>query len=114
MSYAKMGRLTKEVELKDAGSVKVANFSLAVDRARKREGQPDVDFIPCTVFGKAAEAMAAHCVKGQTLFIEGDWQNDTYNDKDGKKRDKWNVYVNNVVFGPKPGSAPVDDEIPFA
>ena len=115
MGYSKMGRLTKEIELKDAGSTKVANFTLAVNRQRKREGAPDADFVPCTVWGKLAENMAKNLVKGQTIEVKGEWQNDAYTDKDGKKRDNWHVEVESCEFGPKPNaSAPAAPAAPAA
>jgi single-strand DNA-binding protein len=117
-----MGRVTSDIEVKDAGSAKVANFSLAVRRRFQRDGQSVTDFVPCVVWNKLAETMAQHVSKGQQILIEGDWENDSYTDKEGKKRDKWIVRVSNFEFaGPKPGSAASggdviadDDEIPFA
>lgn len=118
--YVEIGRVTNDIEVKDAGATKVANFSLAVPRQFKREGQPETDFPRCVVFGKLAETMAQHVVKGQQIYVTGRLENDAYTDKDGKKRDNWVVKVDSFKFaGPKPGasgSADVvdDDEIPFA
>jgi single-strand DNA-binding protein len=117
------GRLTKDIELKDAGNSKVANFSLAVDRAIKQEGKPEVDFIDCAAFGKTAEFMGKYMAKGSKIALEGRLQNDTYTDKEGKKRTHAVVIANAVEFaGPKPNTdadvaADVEDEtdeIPFA
>ena len=118
-------RMTKDIELKDAGNSKVANFSLAVDRTIKQEGKPDVDFIDCAAFGKTAEFMDKYMSKGSKIAVEGRLQNDVYSDKEGKKRTHAVVIVSSVEFaGPKPsaeGTAAVasetDDEsdsIPFA
>lgn len=117
------GRLTKDIELKDAGNSKVANFSLAVDRAIKQEGKPDVDFIDCAAFGKTAEFMGKYMSKGSKIALEGRLQIDTYPDKEGKKRTHAAVIANAVEFaGPKPNNdaevaadvVDESDEIPFA
>ena len=114
-----MGRTTKDLELRDAGSTKVVNASLAVPRARKVEGQPDTDFHDFTVFGKSAEAMAKHVTKGSQIVIVGNLQKDNFTDKEGKTRANTKVMVTEWYFaGSKPdasGNAVADDdEIPFA
>lgn len=115
------GRTTKDIEVRDAGATKVANFSLAVDRDRKVEGQPEVDFHDCTIFGKSAEAMAKHVGKGSQILVRGALQNNQFTDRDGKSRVNKIVMVDKVEFialkAPAGADgAPVadDDEIPFA
>lgn len=116
-----MGRTTKELELKDAGSTKVVNATLAVPRVRKVEGQPDTDFIDFTVFGKSAEAMAKHVTKGTQIVIVGRLQRDSYTDKDGKSRattkvmvEEWHFAGNKVTAAAAEDPIADDDEIPFA
>ena len=48
-----VGRLVRDPEVRygQNESVSVAKFSLAVERRFKRDGEPTVDFINCTVFG---------------------------------------------------------------
>ena len=48
------GRITKDLELKQAGQVSKCDFTLAVDREYAKEGQQKTDFINITVFGKTA------------------------------------------------------------
>ena len=52
-----IGRLTKDIELKTTQSnVKVANFTLAVNRRFVKEGQEQTaDFINIIAWGKTAE-----------------------------------------------------------
>ena len=55
---ALMGRLTRDPEIRFSNSqnpVEIANFSLAVNRRYKRDGEPDADFFDCVAFGKTAE-----------------------------------------------------------
>ena len=119
--YTNIGRVTSDIEVKDAGSTKVANFSLAVRRRYQRDGKAVTDFVPCTAWGKLAETMGEHVAKGQMIYVEGEMENDPYTDKEGKKRDKWNIRLNNFQFaGPKPEGNAADvadddgDELPFA
>ena len=51
-----VGRITKELELKKTPSgSSVCSYTLAVNRVRKTEGQPDADFINCVTWNKQAE-----------------------------------------------------------
>lgn len=81
-----MGRLTRDPEVRySAGEnpVTIANFSLAVDRRFKRDGQPEADFFNCTAFGKMAEHVEKYYHKGIKVVVEGRLQNDNYQNKDG-------------------------------
>lgn len=112
------GRTTKDIEVRDAGSTKVANFSLAVNRDRKVDGQPEADFHNCTIFGKSAEAMAKHVGKGSLIEIRGALQNNQFTDRDGKSRTDKVIIIEKVEFlnlkAPGGGAADESDEIPFA
>lgn len=53
-----MGRLTRDPEIRYTQSEKpvaVVNYTLAVDRRYKREGEPSADFINFVAYGTAAE-----------------------------------------------------------
>ena len=90
-----MGRLTRDPETRygqGATGVAVGNFSIAVDRRFKREGEPDADFFDCTVFGKHAEFVEKYLKKGTKVVLEGSVQNDNYTNKEGQK-----VYTTDVI-----------------
>lgn len=90
-----LGRLTRDPEIRySAGAEQkaVAKFSLAVDRAYKREGEQSADFINCVAFGKSAEFAEKHFRKGQKILVEGRWQTGSYTDKSGGK-----VYTNDCI-----------------
>ena len=61
-----VGRLVRDPEVRygQNESVSVAKFSLAVERRFKRDGDPTVDFLNCTVFGKSAEFTEKYFRKG--------------------------------------------------
>ena len=90
-----MGRLTKDPEVRYTQGEKptaVAKYGLAVNRAIKREREPDADFINCVVFGKAAEFAEKYLRKGSRVVISGRIQTGSYTNKDGVK-----VYTTDVV-----------------
>ena len=64
-----VGRLTKDPELKYTTSGKaVATFTLAVQKEYKRE---EDDFIKCIIWGKGAETINEHLIKGKRLAVQG-------------------------------------------
>ena len=89
-----IGRLTKDIELKTTQSnVKVANFTLAVNRRFVKEGQEQTaDFINIIAWGKIAEFCDKYFGKGQQIGISGRIQTRTWDDDQGKKH-----YVTEVV-----------------
>ena len=69
-----MGRLTRDPELRysqSATPVAIARFSLAVDRRRKREGEPQADFFNCTAFGSQAEFVEKYLRQGIKILLTG-------------------------------------------
>lgn len=88
-----VGRLTKEPELRTTQSgAKVCQYTLAVNRTRKTEGQPEADFISCVSWNKTAELMNQYLSKGALIGIEGRIQTRSYDDNTGRK-----VYVTEVI-----------------
>lgn len=101
-----IGRLVREPELKYTQSgFAVLRFTVAVDRKLskdKREeaqanNQPTADFISCTAFGKAAEAIANYHSKGSQIGVEGRIQTGSY-EKDGRRIYTTDVLVNSITF----------------
>ncbi len=89
-----VGRLTRDPEMRMSQSgTGVVRFSIAVDRIRKVEGQPEADFISCVAFGKTAEFMSNYLHKGYLISVEGRIQTGSYdNQQTGQK-----VYTTDVV-----------------
>lgn len=93
------GRLTKDPEVRaTASGTTVTNFSIAVDRRFKREGQPEVDFFNCTAFGKTADAIGKFFNKGRMIVISGSLQNDSYTNKEGRKVTATSVLIEGFSF----------------
>lgn len=88
-----VGRLTKEPELRTTPSgAKVCQYTLAVNRTRKADGQQEADFINCVSWNKTAELMNQYLSKGALIGIEGRIQTRSYDDNTGRK-----VYVTEVL-----------------
>lgn len=88
-----IGRWTKDLEVKYTGQgTEVASGSIAVNRRFKQEGQPDVDFINVTIWGKVAENTAKYTGKGSQVAVHGRIQTRNYENKEGKR-----VYITEVV-----------------
>lgn len=84
--------MTKDVEIRNAGSTLVARYTLAVDRKFKREGEQTADFIPCIAFGRNAEFAEKYLTKGKKIAVVGRIQTGSYTKQDGTK-----VYTTDVV-----------------
>ena len=93
-----MGRLVHAPKVSQAGDTKVAKYSIAVDRAFKREGKAEADFFDCTAFGKPAEFAEKYLVKGTKVVVRGRMECEPYTDKDGNKKYPWALIVEAQEF----------------
>jgi len=123
-----IGRLTKDVELKQTPSgVAVVNFTVAVNRRFDRE---QADFINCIAWRSTAEFVSKYFNKGSMIAVVGSLQTGSY-EKDGQTHYTTDVNVDEVYFtGSKSESSgsnnasnasdpfsdlptPADDDLPF-
>lgn len=95
------GRITKDLELKQAGQTQVTNFSLAVDNPFKKD---DTSFFDIVAFGKTAELLNNYCGKGSKILIEGNLKQDRFQDKEGNNRSVVRVIGNRIEFLDSKGS----------
>lgn len=93
------GRLTADPTIRTTPNGKsVAEFSIAVDRRMKVDGQPAADFPRLIAWGKTAELIGKYFTKGRGIGIVGRLQTGSYKDKDGKTVYTTDVIVENVSF----------------
>ena len=90
-----MGRLTRDVDYRQAGDTTVARYTLAVDRRGKQEG---ADFIQCVAFGKSAEFANKYFQKGTKIAVSGRISTGSYTNKDGVKVFTTEVVVDDQEF----------------
>lgn len=90
-----MGRLTRDPEVKytqNDNPLAVGNYTIAVDRPRKKDAPAEADFINCVAFGKTAEFAEKYLRRGTKILIEGSIQTGSYENSEGKK-----VYTTKVL-----------------
>ena len=84
-----MGRLTCDPEIRYANNENntcIANYTLAVDRRFKRQGdEQTADFIRCVAMGKGGEFAEKYLHQGTKIVVEGRIQTGSYTNKDGQK-----------------------------
>lgn len=83
-----MGRLTRDPEVRYSqgdNPMAIANYTLAVDRRYKRDGEDSADFISCVAFGKAAEFAEKYFRQGLKIAVIGHIQTGSYTNRDGQK-----------------------------
>ena len=116
-----LGRLTSDVELKQAGEFQIANFSVATNK--KIKGVDKASFHNVVAWNKQAEVLSKYSAKGKRVLIEGEISYETY-EKDGQTKYITKIVAHNVqivdfvesnktTFDAKKETTISVDEIPF-
>ena len=93
-----IGNLTKDVECRTTQSgVKVANFTIAINRRVKSNGEQQTDFFNIVAWRQLAELCEKYLSKGKKVAVIGSIQTRTY-EKDGVKRTAWDILADEVEF----------------
>ncbi len=100
-----IGRLTRDVEMRytQNSSTAIANYTLAVNRPYKQNGEQEADFLRCTAFGKMAELAEKYLAKGMRVAVEGRIQTGNYTNRDGQKVYTTDIMVERQEFLEKRG-----------
>lgn len=95
-----IGRLVRDPELRrsQTSDNAVVSITIAVDRDYKREGEADVDYIPCKAFGKRAEFVEKYFSKGTRIGVTGRIQTGSYENKKGDTVHTTEIMVDAVCF----------------
>ena len=96
-----IGNLTRDPELRYTPSGQaVCDFSIAINRKYSVNGQEkdEVCFVDVVAWSKQAESCGKYLKKGACVFVDGRLRNDTWEDRDGKKRSKLRVTADRVQF----------------
>jgi single-strand DNA-binding protein len=116
-----LGRICKDLELKQAGATNVVKFNLAVNRKFTKQGEEkQTDFISCVAFRKTAETIVNYLSKGRQIVVEGRIQTGNY-EKDGQRIYTTDVIVESFNFADGKQNkksdeffdSNTDDELPF-
>lgn len=127
-----IGNLTRDPETKTMQDGKtVCNFTVAVNRKKKTEGQPDADFFRVAAWGKLGENCQKYLTKSRKVCVTGQIAVRAYTNKNGEPAAQMEVFAEEVEFlssntgggEQAPASAPAEsaggftavetDELPF-
>lgn len=129
-----IGNLTRDPETRTTSSgITVCSFTLAVNRRKKVEGQPDADFFRVSAWRVLGENCQKYLAKGRKAAVVGSIAVQTYKGSDGTTRASMEVNADDVEFltprgeqahdsaptapeepkDDKTGYAVVDDDLPF-
>ncbi len=115
-----MGNLTRDPELRATPSgTAVCQFGLAVNRIYNNsngERQEETTFVDVEAWGRQAETISKYVTKGNPLFVEGRLKLDSWENKEGEKRSKMKVVLENMQLisqrGEGGGYSPSDSAPP--
>ncbi len=97
-----VGNVGKDPEIKVAGSgASIATFSLATsDRTKDPQGNwtDRTEWHNLVAFQRTAEIIRDYVKKGAKLYIEGRIQTRSWDDKDGQKKYRTEIIVNDLVL----------------
>lgn len=97
------GNLTRDPDVRaTAAGTQVLSFTVAVNDRRKNqqtgEWEDHANFVGCTMFGARAEAVGRYLSKGSKVCVEGKLRYSAWEDRDGGKRSKLEVIVDEIVL----------------
>ncbi|MCD4830651.1 MAG: single-stranded DNA-binding protein [Anaerohalosphaeraceae bacterium] len=97
-----LGNLTRDPQLSYTPSqTAVVDFGIATNRRWKGQDgtqKEETCFVDCRAFGKTAETINKYCQKGRQLMVDGRLTFDSWTGKDGQKRNRLRVTVENFQF----------------
>ncbi|WP_438265911.1 single-stranded DNA-binding protein [Collinsella bouchesdurhonensis] len=114
------GNLTRDPEMRALrNGTQVLSFGVAVNDRRKNpqtgEWEDYPNFVDCTMFGTRAEAVGRYLSKGTKVAIEGKLRYSSW-EKDGQRRSKLEVIVDEIELMSQRQQAPADvydEDCPF-
>ena len=110
-----IGRLTREPDTRYSqgdDSMMITRYTLAVDRARKKEGT--ADFIRCVAFGRQAEFAGKYFRQGTKVAVCGRIQTGSYVNREGNKVYTTDIVVESQEFAESKRMADgIDENLPF-
>lgn len=94
-----IGNLTSDPQSHTTNDGKnVCNFSVAVNRRRKVQGQPEADFFRVAAWGRTGENCQQYLAKGRKVAVVGSVSVSTYQAQDGSTRANMEVFAEDVEF----------------
>lgn len=88
-----VGRLTKDVEVRNVEGGEIVVFSLAFNTSKET-----TDFVDCVAGLHLANVVKENLVKGDKIAITGKFTNPSWTTKDGQTRRSPKIYVDDIEF----------------
>lgn len=108
-----LGRIVRDLELKDANGTSLLRFSIAVGRKykdSKGNNAEEVNFLDCVAWDKGAEIIAKHFKKGDPIILNTSAKQEQWTAQDGTKRSAVVFRVNSFEFVPGSGGKRKSDD----
>ena len=94
-----IGNLTCDPEMRSTSTgIPVCNFSIAVNRRKRADGQQETDFFNIVTWRQLAELCSRYLAKGRKVAVSGSIQTRTYEAQDGSKRSAFDIVADEVEF----------------
>lgn len=94
-----IGNLTRDPEVRVTQDGKnVCSFSMAVNRRKKTEGQPEADFFRVSAWGPLGENCAKYLTKGRKVCVIGQVSVHVFTKNDGTPGASLEVFAEEVEF----------------
>ena len=99
------GRIGQDPEAIKVGETTKCTLRVASTRRFQSKGETkeDTTWMDVICWGKLADIVSEHCIKGQEVSIVGRLLVETW-EKDGQKRSATRIVADDVNFGSKPGA----------
>ena len=100
-----LGRLTQDPQIRTLPSGQlVASFGLATNRVftnKNGQKQEETQYHNIVAFGRSAEIVQQYLRQGSLVLIEGRLHTRSWEDKNGTKRSRTEIIVENLQLAPK-------------
>lgn len=94
-----IGNLTRDPDSRTTKDGKqVCSFTIAVNRPRKVEGQPDADFFRVVAFNNLADTCSRYLAKGRKVCAVGPVSVSTYQTQNGETKAQMEIMAQEVHF----------------
>lgn len=94
-----IGNLVRDPELRTLNSgVNVCTFTVAVNRRRKAEGQPEADFFRVSAWRQLGETCEKYLTKGRKVAVTGSIEARAYQGSDGQSKASLELTADDVEF----------------
>ena len=95
-----IGRLTADAEVRMAGETenRVADFTVAVNRPKRKDAESKTDFIRVRAWNSTADFIEKYFSKGSKIGVRGAIRVDSYESKDGERKTFTYILAEEVCF----------------